>query len=72
MDLRGLESPLQGTLFLFTGNYQHAHPVAADRLRDATFALALAGLALGAGLFWSVTGPASQQSAADVLMHFLS
>lgn len=72
MDLRGLKSPIQGTLFLFTGNYERAHSVAADRLRDVGFGLALLTLATGAALFWTVTGPSSQQSAADLLMHFLS
>jgi len=72
MDLRGLKSPIQGTLFLFTGNYERAHSVVADRLRDIGFGLALLTLATGAALFWAVTGPASQLSAADVLMHVLS
>lgn len=72
MDLRGLKSPIQGTLFLFTGNYERAHSVAVDRLRDIGFGLGLLTLATGAALFWAVTGPSSQQSAADVLMHVLS
>lgn len=72
MDVRGLKSPIQGTLFLFTGNYERAHPARAERLRDLTFSLALAVMATGAGLFWTVTGPASRLSVADVVMHVLS
>lgn len=34
MDVRGLKSPLEGTLFLWTGNYALAHPERMERLRD--------------------------------------
>ncbi len=72
MDMRGLESPIQGTLFLYTGNYRRAHPVGVDRLRDATIGLTLLAMATGTALFWTVTGAASRMSAADVVMRFLS
>jgi len=72
MDLRGLKSPLEGTLFLFTGNYQSAHPIGTDRLRDATIGLAILAMTTGTALFWTVTGAASRTSAADVVMRFLS
>jgi len=72
MDQRGLTSPLQGTLFIFTGNYERAHPERTERLRDVLAGLVLSALTLGAAMFWAVSGPATQSSAADVLARLLS
>lgn len=72
MDVRGLESPLEGTLFLWTGNYSLAHPVVEERLRDVAYGLALVTAAFGSGIFWAVAGPATQTSAAELLVRYLS
>jgi hypothetical protein len=72
MDVRGMTSPLEGTLFLWTGNYGLAHSEKAERLRDVAFGLALLVAALGSGVFWDLAGPASQTSAAELLIRYLT
>lgn len=72
MDVRGLKSPLEGTLFLWTGNYALAHPERTERLRDLAYGLALVTAAFGSGIFWAVAGPATRSSAAEVLVRYLS
>lgn len=72
MDVRGMKSPLEGTLFLWTGNYAQAHPEREEHLRDAAYGLALLVAALGSGVFWALAGPATQTSAAELLVRYLS